>query len=52
MCGPQFCSMRITEDVRKLAAEKGVSEEAALAAGLEAKSEEFRAAGAELYRAP
>jgi phosphomethylpyrimidine synthase len=52
MCGPQFCSMRITEDVRKLAAENGLSEEAALAAGLEAKSEEFRAAGAELYRAP
>jgi phosphomethylpyrimidine synthase len=50
MCGPQFCSMRITEDVRKLAAEQGLSEGEALAAGMAAKSEEFRAAGAELYR--
>ena len=50
MCGPQFCSMRITEDVRKLASEKGLSEDEALAAGMAAKSEEFRAAGAQLYR--
>ncbi|MBK7645531.1 MAG: phosphomethylpyrimidine synthase ThiC [Planctomycetes bacterium] len=50
MCGPQFCSMRITEDVRKLAAQQGLSEGEALAAGMAAKSEEFRAAGTELYR--
>jgi len=50
MCGPQFCSMRITEDVRKLAAEQGLSEGEALAAGMAAKSEEFRAAGTELYQ--
>ena len=50
MCGPQFCSMRITEDVRKLAAEQGLSEGEAVAAGMAAKSEEFRAAGAQLYQ--
>jgi len=50
MCGPQFCSMRITEDVRKLAVDRGLSEAEALAAGMAAKSEEFRAGGAELYR--
>ncbi|MDP4095636.1 phosphomethylpyrimidine synthase ThiC [Paenibacillus sp. P96] len=42
MCGPKFCSMRITQDIRSLAAEKGVSEEAALAAGLEEKALEYR----------
>jgi phosphomethylpyrimidine synthase len=50
MCGPQFCSMRITEDVRKLAAQNGQSEDEALAAGLAQKAEEFRAGGAQLYR--
>jgi phosphomethylpyrimidine synthase len=50
MCGPQFCSMRITEDVRRLAAEQGLSEGEALAAGMAQKSEEFRAGGAEIYR--
>jgi hypothetical protein len=33
MCGPHFCSMKITEDVRKYAAEQGIAEEAALAKG-------------------
>lgn len=50
MCGPHFCSMKITEDVRKYAAEKGLSEEKALHAGLEEKSSEFRQMGATLYR--
>jgi phosphomethylpyrimidine synthase len=50
MCGPHFCSMKITEDVRRYAEEKGVSEDAALAAGMEAKSREFLEAGAEVYR--
>ena len=49
MCGPHFCSMKITEDVRKYAAEHAVPEEAALEAGLAAKSAEFRSAGSELY---
>ncbi|MBK8180677.1 MAG: phosphomethylpyrimidine synthase ThiC [Planctomycetes bacterium] len=50
MCGPQFCSMKITEDVRKFAAQEQLSPEAALAAGLAAKGAEFTAAGGELYR--
>ena len=49
MCGPQFCSMKITEDVRRFAAEKGLTEEAALEQGLRAKSEEFAGQGGELY---
>ncbi len=49
MCGPHFCSMKITEDVRRYAAEQGLSEDAALRAGLEEKSREFAEAGAQLY---
>ncbi len=50
MCGPQFCSMKITEDVRKFAAEQKLDAEAALAVGMAAKSQEFAAGGGELYR--
>ncbi|MCB9906593.1 MAG: phosphomethylpyrimidine synthase ThiC [Planctomycetes bacterium] len=50
MCGPHFCSMKITEDVRKFAAEKGVAEAEALGEGLAAKSAEFREKGGELYQ--
>jgi phosphomethylpyrimidine synthase len=49
MCGPHFCSMRITEDVRKYAAEHGMTEEAALEQGLKEKAIEFNEAGAEIY---
>src|SRR6201997_4161278 len=49
MCGPHFCSMRITEDVRKYAAEHGLSDSEALAKGLEQKAAEFTEAGAEIY---
>jgi phosphomethylpyrimidine synthase len=49
MCGPNFCSMKITEDVRKYAAEQGVSEEEALNKGMEQKSAEFLEKGAEVY---
>jgi phosphomethylpyrimidine synthase len=49
MCGPHFCSMKITEDVRKYAAEQGLAEEAALQQGMEAKSREFVEKGAEVY---
>ncbi|HOD47723.1 MAG TPA: phosphomethylpyrimidine synthase ThiC, partial [Opitutaceae bacterium] len=49
MCGPQFCSMKITEDVRRYAAEHGLAEVQALDDALGAKAEEFRAAGGELY---
>jgi phosphomethylpyrimidine synthase len=51
MCGPKFCSMRISQDVRDYAAKLGVSDEEALAAGMEEKSVEFVAGGAEIYRA-
>ena len=50
MCGPHFCSMKITEDVRKYAEEQGLSEEEALKVGMEEKSEEFLVKGAEVYQ--
>ena len=50
MCGPHFCSMKITQDVRDYAAKTGVAEDAALDQGMKEKSEQFRSAGAELYR--
>jgi len=50
MCGPHFCSMKITEDVRKYAAEKGLDSTEAIEAGLKAKSKEFVDGGATLYR--
>src|ERR1700712_1364054 len=49
MCGPHFCSMKITEDVRKYAAEQGIAEEEALKKGLEEKSKEFVEQGAKVY---
>jgi phosphomethylpyrimidine synthase len=49
MCGPHFCSMNITEDVRKYAAEQGIAEEEALKKGMEEKSKEFVEKGAEVY---
>ena len=49
MCGPHFCSMKITEDVRKYAAEQKISEEQALQVGLEQKANEFVKKGAEVY---
>jgi len=49
MCGPHFCSMKITEDVRKYAEEQKISEQEALQQGMEAKSKEFVEQGAEVY---
>jgi phosphomethylpyrimidine synthase len=49
MCGPHFCSMKITEDVRKYASEQGIAEEEALKKGMEEKSKEFVEKGAEVY---
>ena len=49
MCGPHFCSMRITEDVRKFAAEQKLSESEALKVGMEQKAREFAKAG-EVYQ--
>ncbi|MFC0251375.1 phosphomethylpyrimidine synthase ThiC [Massilia consociata] len=50
MCGPHFCSMKITQEVREYAATKGVGEQAALAKGMEEKAIEFVRGGAKLYR--
>jgi phosphomethylpyrimidine synthase len=52
MCGPHFCSMKITQDVREYAAQKEIDEGLALAVGLKEKAEEFIATGAELYHTP
>jgi phosphomethylpyrimidine synthase len=49
MCGPHFCSMKITQEVREFAARAGLSDSAALAQGMEVKAVEFVARGAELY---
>jgi phosphomethylpyrimidine synthase len=49
MCGPHFCSMKITEDVRKYADEQGVSTSEALDLGLKEKAKEFVEKGAEVY---
>ena len=49
MCGPKFCSMKITQEVRDFAAQKGVAEAEALAAGMETKAEEFQRGGGSLY---
>ena len=50
MCGPHFCAMKITQDVRDYARRKQLDEAAALAAGMAEKSRQFRAQGAEVYR--
>ncbi|MBK9676837.1 MAG: phosphomethylpyrimidine synthase ThiC [Betaproteobacteria bacterium] len=49
MCGPHFCSMKITQDVRDYAAKQGLGEEEALQQGLEVKAVEFVQKGAEVY---
>ena len=49
MCGPHFCSMKITQDVREYAKTLGVNEEEALQKGMEVKSIEFVKQGAEIY---
>ncbi len=50
MCGPHFCSMKITQEVREYAAAEGISEIAALRQGMEVKAVEFVKSGAEIYR--
>ncbi len=50
MCGPNFCSMKITQDVREYAAKLGADEQAALQKGMEEKAIEFNKAGAEIYQ--
>ena len=50
MCGPHFCSMKITQDVRDYAAKQGVDDKAALEKGMAEKSVEFVEQGSEIYR--
>jgi phosphomethylpyrimidine synthase len=50
MCGPHFCSMKITQDVREYAAQKEIDEQAALFEGMKEKGEEFLEAGGEIYQ--
>ena len=50
MCGPQFCSMKITQDVRDYAEEHGMGDEAAITAGMEEMSKTFKAKGSEVYQ--
>jgi phosphomethylpyrimidine synthase len=50
MCGPKFCSMKITQDVRDYAAKLELAEEEAVEAGMQEKAREFRDSGAEVYR--
>ncbi|HMH49030.1 MAG TPA: phosphomethylpyrimidine synthase ThiC [Candidatus Acidoferrum sp.] len=51
MCGPKFCSMKITQEVREYAAVHGIGEEtAAVVAGLREKAEEFKKTGGEIYK--
>lgn len=49
MCGPRFCSMKITQEVRQYAAQKGLSEQEALIKGMQEKAEEFISTGGEIY---
>ena len=49
MCGPQFCSMKITDDVRRYAEEHGLDSAEALESGLQEKAGEFRETGGEIY---
>ncbi len=50
MCGPHFCSMKITQDVRDFAEKQGLTAEDALTKGMESKAVEFVKSGAEVYR--
>jgi phosphomethylpyrimidine synthase len=50
MCGPHFCSMKITEDVREYAKQLGVTPEEAIKEGMQNKSEEFKQGGARIYQ--
>ena len=50
MCGPHFCSMKITQDVREYAAAQSVAEDEALEKGMADKAREFVESGAQIYR--
>lgn len=50
MCGPKFCSMRITQDIREYAKQQGLEDQQAIEKGLEEKSQEFKEAGSVIYK--
>jgi phosphomethylpyrimidine synthase len=50
MCGPHFCSMKITQDVREYAEKQGIAAEEALKRGMEEKAVEFVKKGSEIYQ--
>ncbi|MEE3347544.1 MAG: phosphomethylpyrimidine synthase ThiC [Nitrospinota bacterium] len=52
MCGPHFCSMKITQDVRDYAEQKGLEEKQALEEGMKEMSESFKEKGGEIYTKP
>ncbi len=49
MCGPKFCSMRITQDIREYAEKKGLDSIEAIEAGMKEKADDFKATGHEIY---
>ncbi len=49
MCGPQFCAMKITQEVRDYAAKHGIPESQAIQTGMAEKAEEFKQSGGEIY---
>ncbi|SEH05553.1 Phosphomethylpyrimidine synthase [Candidatus Venteria ishoeyi] len=51
MCGPHFCSMKISRDVQEYAKNKGIKDiEVAVESGMQEKSEEFKQKGSEIYQ--
>jgi phosphomethylpyrimidine synthase len=50
MCGPHFCAMKITEDVREYARQKGLDADTAIEIGMEEKAREFRETGGSIYQ--
>ncbi|MNW21817.1 Phosphomethylpyrimidine synthase [compost metagenome] len=49
MCGPKFCSMRITQDIRDYAEQNGLDTQEAIQTGMKQKAEDFKAAGSSIY---
>jgi len=50
MCGPHFCSMKISEEVREYAEKKDIDEKTAIQEGMKEKAEEFKKVGLQLYQ--
>ncbi|MNR62678.1 Phosphomethylpyrimidine synthase [compost metagenome] len=50
MCGPKFCSMRISHDIRQFSKENGLESEATIQEGMELKAKEFKEKGSVIYK--